>query len=90
MNTIQKINQTPIEDLKLQDYANLKCGKDKYSSLRGEELWAACSTADARIIQSNIFDLGEADKALRWYLRGLEIMRAIGKVKADAQTNWCL
>lgn len=78
----KKINKK--KNPKFKDYANLKTfGRDKYSSMKKEELITQTKEEDFIMINSAFEEEKLVLSALRWRLRGLSVHKAIRKVEVD-------
>lgn len=86
---IQKLNDTPMQELSFRDFANLKTfGYDYISNLPEEEMINALETSLVDDLRTSFM---EDDKlfiqSLRWCMRGLHIDKAIRKVKVDKEID---
>lgn len=70
---------------KFKDFAQLKSGKDKFSSIYLPELIKMVDTEVFNKIDKVFFDVKHKAVALRWLLRGLPLACAIRKVKTDIE-----
>lgn len=84
---LEKINSTDHDNLRFRDFRDLKCGRDKYSSLRGLDLYMYIGDADREALLASDLDPSSRDAAARWVLRGLEVSRAIRKITVDLEVG---
>lgn len=84
-NPIERINNTPVDDLCFKDFLRLKVGgRDEFSALWGKRLESKVSQDIlARLQETFPHDRKSQHSAIRWVLRGLETTRAIRKVETD-------
>lgn len=83
---IEQINETPLDAIKDEELTGLLVGRrDLFSSMSGVALRkrVANEMIVARV-ETALADPRDHDRALRWWLRGLEVERAIRKALADA------
>lgn len=81
-----------IEFPKYKDYANLKCGYDKFSKLSFEQLIVILPTLDKpldldKMFANNIKEKKQIVSVIRWVLRGLNVDQAIQKNKIDQEIS---
>ena len=86
---IEIINNTPMDHLRFKDFTALKVGRsDEFSAIRGKKLEARISLDLLAEIQKALpHDFKSQHSAIRWVLRGLELYRAIRKVKTDGEVS---
>lgn len=73
----------PKKSLKFKDFANLKSGRDKYTTMKGSELFNLIDNSDLEKIKELFTEEKYILSAIRWVLRGLTLDLAISKVKVD-------
>jgi hypothetical protein len=85
--SIDEINDTPIQDLRFRDFRNLKVpgGRDEYSVLRHEALRGRVGSGEAKEVDMTFSDPRDQTVCYRWILRGLDLPKAIRKVKTDLE-----
>ena len=87
---IRDINATPLDKLSEDELLVLAVGAlDNVSRLKGDSLRKLISVEDAEAIEAEFEEKPRwwRDGAMRWVCRGLEVRRAIRKVKADMEYN---
>lgn len=86
---IDRINNTPMDALRFKDFVRLKVGGyDQFSALRGKTLESKVSPDIITTIREALpHDRKSQHSAIRWVLRGLEVSRAIRKVKTDLEVG---
>lgn len=82
---LERVKQAKIEALGFKDFAELKVGRDEFSSLRLPKLRELVSPDDARIVTGEFDDDSDIARCLRWILRGLPVEKAIKKVRTDLE-----
>jgi hypothetical protein len=82
---LQRICQTPLESLSFKDYLKLKSGRDRFSKISLAELQSAVSETDWIAVTSAFADEKVQASCCRWILRGLDVEKAIRKVRADLE-----
>lgn len=83
-----RITTSPMSILGFEDFANLRSGWDKYSSMRLPELRREVDAlAMARIEGRFPDDEMSQARAYRWVLRGLSVDKAIRKVAVDLKVS---
>lgn len=84
--TIDEINSTPMERLRFRHFLNLKSGRDvfsRYPLAKLRELVSVNALEEVRKLEHE----REQASCLRWVLRGLDLDKAIRKVKTDAEVT---
>jgi hypothetical protein len=72
---------------KFKDYAQLRSGRDQFSSMKMDDLIANLDddNSDVDAVMDGLDNEKMQASALRWILRGLPVQMAIRKVKTDAE-----
>ncbi len=86
---IDRINQTPMPELRFRDFLALKSGRDRFSNMSLPVLREAVPQ-DVIAAVTEFIDEDDEDlqaRCYRWFLRGLEVERAIRKVLTDAEVG---
>ena len=85
---IDRINQTPMADLRFRDLCRLKSGWDEFSKMRLADLHEAVAQ-DVTAAVTAAFPRDEELQArcYRWVLRGLDVGKAIRKVSMDVEVT---
>ena len=83
---IKKLNAQG-DGAKFKEWLQLKSGRDKFSSLKGDRLIDAVPSEVTEAITLALTEDEQdlLDKCLRWYLRGLKPIYAIKKARVDAE-----
>ena len=83
---IQRLN-SQRDGAKFKEWEQLKSGRDKFSSLRGDRLIDAVPMEVAEAITKALTEDEQdlLEKCLRWYLRGVKPIYAIKKSRVDAE-----
>lgn len=83
---IKKLNAQG-DGAKFKEWLQLKSGRDKFSSLKGDRLIDAVPKEVEQAIALALTEDEKIllDKCLRWYLRGLKPIYAIKKARVDAE-----
>ncbi len=83
---IKKLNAQG-DGAKFKEWLQLKSGRDKFSSLKGDRLIDAVpfEVRDAIALALTKDEQDLLDKCWRWYLRGLKPIYAIKKARVDAE-----
>ena len=79
---LQRVIETPIENLHFRDFSRLNSGSDQYSWMKLPRLREAV-IENEKIAKEFPDDEESLSKCLRWMLRGLDAEKAIQKVKTD-------
>lgn len=86
---INHLNQAG-DGAKFKEWMQLKSGRDKFSSLRGDKLMEAVPEEVREAIAQSLTEEEKEElcsKALRWWLRGLRAEYAIKKARIDAEIS---
>lgn len=85
---IQRLN-TQGDGAKFKEWLQLKSGRDKFSSLKGDRLVDAVPPEVYQAMTNALTDAEQDlhDKCLRWYLRGLKPSYALKKARVDAEVS---
>jgi hypothetical protein len=84
---IARINAMPMADLRFRDFARLKSGRDRHSARGYDDLASLYATEIETISEALGGDVEAMARVLRWRERGLELTRAIRKVKTDLEIS---
>lgn len=84
---IAYINQMPMERLRFQDFRELKAGRDEMSKLRHPALRERVGVEAHDAVEAAFDDDRHQATCFRWLLRGLNVDKAIRKVKTDAEVS---
>lgn len=79
------LNFLKIKNPKFKDFANLKAGRDIFSSLALEALIKEIEDKDFEKIKKEISDESSQAKVIRWMLRGLPLELSIRKIKVEEE-----
>ncbi len=83
---LDRIISAPLPSLGFKDFLQLKCGRDRFSTLKLAELKTSVPHSDCVIASSEFPDDPKAvATCLRWMLRGLPLNKVIRKVRTDAE-----
>lgn len=84
---IARLNHASMTKLRFKDFARLKVGgRDGFSGKGEEDLDGIIGEQDATLVNDAFPDDGETRAtAKRWVARGLHVLKAIRKVKTDAE-----
>jgi ribonuclease HI len=83
---LDRIISAPLSSLGFKDFLQLKCGRDRFSTMKLAELKTSVPRSDCVIVSSDFPDDPKAEATcLRWMLRGLPVDKAVRKVKTDAE-----
>ena len=80
-------NRMPMERLKFQDFRELKAGRDEMSRLRLPALRERVGAETRDVVEATFDDDRHQATCFRWLLRGLNVDKAIRKVKTDAEVS---
>jgi hypothetical protein len=85
---IDRINQTPMADLRFRDLCRLKSGWDEFSKMRLADLREAVGLDVITAVAATFpHDEGLQARCYRWVLRGLDVGKAICKVNMDVKAG---
>ena len=85
---IKSINSTPIGKLKFKDFMNLKTdGIDGFSKMKKEKIEQLLTKEDSERIDRELEKERIRLSAKRWVARGLEVEKAIRKIKTDEEVR---
>ncbi|MFX1519770.1 MAG: hypothetical protein ACFFCD_07610 [Promethearchaeota archaeon] len=83
---INRLNSKSMKKLRFKDFANLKVGgRDRFSSMKEGELDGIINNNDKAFIESQLNGANLIVVAKRWVARGLQVRKAIRKVKTDEE-----
>ena len=83
---INRLNSKPMKKLRFKDFAKLKVGgRDNFSNMKKEDLDAIIGNDDKKFIVSQLNEEKLILTAKRWVARGLQVRKAIRKVKTDEE-----
>ena len=83
---VARINARSMAKLRFKDFASLKVGgRDAFSRLKGAGLDAIIPPGNVATIHVALEDEDARDQAKRWVARGLQVDKAVRKVKVDAE-----
>ena len=83
---INRLNSNPMKKLRFKDFAKLKVGgRDNFSNMKKEDLDAIIGNDDKKFIVSQLNEEKLILTAKRWVARGLQVRKAIRKVKTDEE-----